>query len=225
MHRRRRSALLLSAAIAAAAPLLTACGNDAHPGAAAVVGQDRITVAQLENRVNEVRTAQRAVSTDDSQYQQAVAQSSALTRNTLNGMVLEKVLDQALKDAGVTVTRKEVQKYRADLEAQAGGAEALETAYLQRYSVAPGQLEESLRSDVEVQRLSAALGADLNTPEGGAVFWKALSKASKELDVDLNPRYGSWGVDPSSGRVGLVDAKTPWLKEVTRAATPEQAQG
>ncbi|QFQ97952.1 hypothetical protein F9278_19000 [Streptomyces phaeolivaceus] len=215
MHRRRRTALLLSVAITAAAPLLTACGSDAHPGAAAVVGDDRITVAQLENRVNEVRTAQRAASTDESQYQQVVAQSSALTRNTLNSMVLEKVLDQALTDADVTVTRKEVQGYRSDLEAQAGGAEALETAYLQRYSVAPEQLDESLRSDVEVQKLSAALGADLNTQEGGVAFWKALSEASKKLDVDLNPRYGSWGVDPTSGRVGLLDAKTPWLKEVT----------
>ena len=33
MHRRRRTALLLSAALTAAAPLLTACGGDAHPGA------------------------------------------------------------------------------------------------------------------------------------------------------------------------------------------------
>ncbi len=173
--------------------------------------------------MNEVRTAQRAASTDESQYEQAVAQSSALTRNTLNSMVLEKVLDQALVDAGVTVTRKEVQQYRADLEAQAGGAEALETAYLQRYSVAPEQLDESLRSDVEVQKLSTAVGADLNTQEGGVVFWKALSEASKKLDVDLNPRYGSWGVDPTSGRVGLLDAKTPWLKEVTAPASQKPA--
>ncbi|MFE7837870.1 SurA N-terminal domain-containing protein [Streptomyces sp. NPDC057474] len=223
MHRRRRTALLLSAAITAAAPLLTACGSDAHPGAAAVVGDDRITVAQLENRVNEVRTAQRTASVDQNQYQQVVAQSGALTRNTLNGMVLEKVLDQALEDAGATVTRKEVQKYRSDLQAEAGGAEALETAYLQRYSVAPEQLEESLRSDVEVQKLAASLGADLNTQEGGIVFWKALSEASKKLDVDLNPRYGSWGVDPTSGRVGLLDAKTPWLKEVTGTGTQESA--
>ncbi|WNZ10985.1 SurA N-terminal domain-containing protein [Streptomyces sp. 11x1] len=223
MHRRRRTALLFSAAIAAAAPLLTACGSDAHPGAAAVVGDDRITVAQLENRVNEVRAAQRAASKDDSQYQQAVAQTSALTRNTLNGMVLEKVLDQALKDAGVTVTRKEIQQYRSGLETEAGGAAALEAAYLQRYSVAPEQLEESLRSDVEVQKLAAALGADLNSPEGGTVFWKALSTASEKLDVDLNPRYGSWGVDKASGRVGLLEAKTPWLKEVTGAGSQESA--
>ena len=62
MHRRRRTALLLAATLATAAPLLTACGDEAHPGAAAVVGDDRITVSQLENRVNEVRTAQRAAS-------------------------------------------------------------------------------------------------------------------------------------------------------------------
>src|SRR6478735_8349089 len=59
LHRRRRTALLLTAAIAAAAPLLTACGNDAHPGAAAVVGGERITVSQLENRVDEVRAGRR----------------------------------------------------------------------------------------------------------------------------------------------------------------------
>ncbi|MDT0571611.1 SurA N-terminal domain-containing protein [Streptomyces sp. DSM 3412] len=223
MHRRRRTALLLSAAITAAAPLLTACGGDAHPGAAAVVGDDRITVAQLENRVNDVRAAQRAASTDESQYQQVVAQSSALTRNTLNGMVLEKVLDQALEDAGVTVTRKEVQQYRSGLEKEAGGAEALEAAYLQRYSVAPEQLEDSLRSDVEVQKLATALGADLNSQEGGTIFWKALSEASEKLDVDLNPRYGSWGVDKASGRVGLLEAKTPWVKDVTGTGSQEPA--
>ncbi|MCL6733042.1 SurA N-terminal domain-containing protein [Streptomyces neyagawaensis] len=216
MHRRRRTALVLSAAIAAAAPLLTACGSDAHPGAAAVVGSERITVAQLENRVNDVRTAQRAASGDDAQYQRLVAQTGTLTRNTLNGMVLEKVLDRALEDAGVTVTRKEVQQYRSDLEHEAGGSEALEAAWLQQYSVAPEHLEESLRSDVEVQKLAGALGADMNSPEGGTVFWKAMADASEKLGVDLNPRYGSWGV-AQDGRLGLADSKTPWVREVTKA--------
>ncbi|MGW0706066.1 SurA N-terminal domain-containing protein [Streptomyces sp. NPDC002643] len=219
MHRRRRTALVLSAAIAAAAPLLTACGNDAHPGAAAVVGGERITVSQLENRVNDVRVAQRAASTDDAQYQQVIAQTPSLTRNTLNGLVLEKVLDQALEDAGVTVTRKEVQQYRSDLEKNAGGAEALEQAYLQQYAVAPDHLEESLRSDVEVQKLATALGADLNTPAGSDAFWKALNDASDKLDVDLNPRYGSWGVG-QDGRVGLTNAETPWVRDVS--ATGDQ---
>lgn len=215
MHRRRRTALLLSAAIVTAAPLLTACGNDAHPGAAAVVGGDRITVAQLENRVNEVRTAQRAATTGDAQYEQAIAKSGGLTRDTLHGMVLDRVLHRAAQDAGVTVSRNEVQRTRANLEEQAGDAQALEVAWLQQYGIAPERLDDNLRIQIEAQKLAAALGTDTNQP----AFWKALSDASKKMDVDLNPRYGTWDVEKSS----RVDAKLPWLREVTSAGSQETA--
>jgi len=219
LHRRRRSALILSAVIVTAAPLLTACGSEAHPGAAAVVGGQRITIAELESRVNEVRSAQRAVTTDEAQYKQAVAQTSSLTRDTLHTLVLDQVLNQAAENEGVSVTRKDIQQLRASLEQQAGGAKALEDAWLQQYGVAPKRLDDSLRTEIEAQKLAAAIGADMNTTEGQAVFWKAMSEASKKLDVDLNPRYGTWDVKQSS----RVDAKTPWLKEVTAAQTQETA--
>ncbi|MCX5604026.1 SurA N-terminal domain-containing protein [Streptomyces phaeochromogenes] len=215
MHRRRRTAFLLSAALVAAAPLLTACGNDAHPGAAAVVGGDRITVSQLENRVNEVRSAQRAATTGEAQYEQAIAKSGGLTRDTLHGMVLDRVLHQAAQDAGVTVTRKEVQSFRGELEKQAGDAKALEVAWLQQYGVAPERLDDNLRVQIEAQKLAAALGTDTSQP----AFWEALSKASKKMDVDLNPRYGDWDVEKSS----RVDAKLPWLREVTASGSKETA--
>lgn len=215
MHRRRRTAFLLSAALVTAAPLLTACGNDAHPGAAAVVGGDRITVSQLENRVNEVRSAQRAATTGEAQYEQAIAKSGGLTRDTLHGMVLDRVLHQAAQDAGVTVTRKEVQSFRGELEKQAGDAKALEVAWLQQYGVAPERLDDNLRVQIEAQKLAAALGTDTSQP----AFWEALSRASKKMDVDLNPRYGDWDVEKSS----RVDAKLPWLREVTSSGSKETA--
>ncbi|OQR59354.1 hypothetical protein B6E66_35425 [Streptomyces maremycinicus] len=212
MHRRRRTALLLSAAIVAA-PLLAACGNDAHPGAAAVVGGQRITVAQLESRVNEVRTAQRAAVTDDAQYAQAVAQTGSLARDTLHGMVLDKVLHRAAEDAGITVSRREVQEMRAGLEQQAGGAKGLETAWLQQYGIPPQRLDENLRLQLEAQKLAGALGTNTSQP----AFWNALSKASKALDVDLNPRYGNWDAQ----KVARVDAKTPWVREISAAGTQQ----
>ncbi|MDQ0581495.1 SurA N-terminal domain-containing protein [Streptomyces rishiriensis] len=212
MHRRRRTALLLSAAIVAA-PLLTACGNDAHPGAAAVVGGQRITVAQLESRVNEVRTAQRAAVTDDAQYAQAVAQTGSLARDTLHGMVLDKVLHRAAEDAGITVSRREVQEMRAGLEQQAGGAKGLETAWLQQYGIPPQRLDENLRLQLEAQKLATELGTNTSQP----AFWNALSKASKTLDVDLNPRYGNWDAQ----KVARVDAKTPWVREISAAGTQQ----
>ncbi|MCQ9134035.1 SurA N-terminal domain-containing protein [Streptomyces hilarionis] len=214
MHRRRRTALLLSAVIAAA-PLLAACGSDAHPGAAAVVGGQRITVAQLEGRVKEVRAAQRAAVTDDAQYAQAVAQTGTLTRDTLHSMVLDQVLQRAAEDAGITVTTHEVQEMRAGLEQQAGGAEGLRKAWLQQYGIPPQRLDENLRLQLEAQKLATELGTNTSQP----AFWNALSKASKALGVDLNPRYGSW----DARKVSRVDAKTPWVREVSTAGTQRTA--
>ncbi|WP_445527232.1 SurA N-terminal domain-containing protein [Streptomyces cyslabdanicus] len=212
MHRRRRTALVLSAALLAAAPLLTACGSDARPGAAAVVGGQRITVGQLQSRVSEVREAQRASVADETQYQQAVAATATLTRDTLHQMVLDRVLDRAARNAGLSVDRSEIQQLRAGLEQQAGGAKALEDTWLQRYGVPPRRLDDNLRLQLEAQKLADHLHTDAGQP----AFWKALSEASAELHVDLNPRYGSWDVEKST----LVDAKTPWLREVPA----EQAQ-
>ncbi|MEU2540386.1 SurA N-terminal domain-containing protein [Streptomyces iakyrus] len=213
MHRRRRTALVLTAAIAAAAPLLTACGNEAHPGAAAVVGGQRITVSQLDERVGEVRAAQRAAVQDEAQYQQAIARTGTLTRDTLQTMVLDRVLHRAAEDAGVTVSRKEIQAMRSGLEQQAGGAKALERTWLQQYGIPPQRLDENLRLQLEAQKLAEKLGTDTGRPE----FWKALSEASKDLNIDLNPRYGTWDVQKSS----RADAKTPWVRDVTTAQTQQ----
>ncbi|MFF7769214.1 SurA N-terminal domain-containing protein [Streptomyces massasporeus] len=213
MHRRRRTALVLTAAIAAAAPLLTACGNDAHPGAAAVVGGQRITVSQLDERVGEVRAAQRAAVQDEAQYQQVIARTGTLTRDTLHTLVLDRVLHRAAENAGVSVSRKEIQAMRSGLEQQAGGAKALETTWLQQYGIPPQRLDENLRLQLEAQKLAEKLGTNTDRPE----FWKALSDASKDLNVDLNPRYGTWDVQKSS----RADAKTPWVRDVTTAQTQQ----
>ncbi len=166
--------------------------------------------------MNEVRAAQRAATSDQAQYAQTVASTGSLTRDTLHTMVLDRVLNQAAKDAGVTVTRKDVQDLRTALEQQAGSAKALEDAWLQQYGVAPARLEDNLHTEIVAQKLAAALGADMNSEEGKATFWKAMSEASKTLDVDLNPRYGTWDVQKSS----RVDARTPWVREIT---APEAA--
>ncbi|MEU6366111.1 SurA N-terminal domain-containing protein [Streptomyces sp. NPDC046931] len=217
MHR-RRTAIAVSAALVAA-PVLTACGGTEHPGTAAVVGGDRITVAQLEGRVKEVRTAQRSATPDDTRYQQTLARTSSLTRDTLHSMVLDRVLDRAAEDAGVSVTRRDVGRLRAGLEQQAGGATALKAVWLDQYGVAPRRIDDNLRTEVEAQKLAAALGADMNTADGKATFWKAMAQASEELNIDLNPRYGTWDVQKSS----RADTKTPWVKEVTTAGERQAA--
>ena len=110
------------------------------------------------------------------------------------------------------VTPREVQEMRGGLEQQAGGAKALEAAWLQQYGIPPQRLDDNLRLQLQAQKLAQQLGTDTSRPE----FWKALSAASKDLGVDLNPRYGSWDAEKSS----RVDAKTPWVRDITAAGAP-----
>ena len=89
MYRRcHRSALTAAAALLVTTPLLAACGQDAHPGAAAVVDGKRIGVAELQSRVADIREAQRAAP----QAAQLISGSGRLTRATLDGMIRDLIV-------------------------------------------------------------------------------------------------------------------------------------
>ncbi|AEN10449.1 MULTISPECIES: SurA N-terminal domain-containing protein [unclassified Streptomyces] len=217
MHRRRRTALAVSAATLVAAPLLSACGGEAHPGAAAVVGGERIEVSAVQARTADVRSAQEA----SEQSEQLVKKSGQLTRAKLHSLIFGRVLDRAAKDAGVSVSRKEVQQVRTAAAAQSGGDEGLRTVMLEQRWVAPGEIEEDLRKEVQLPKLAQALGADLQSPAGQQVVGEALTKASKALHIDVNPRYGSW----DDAKVQLSTYKAPWITQVTTAQQEEPEAG
>lgn len=210
MHRRRRTALTVSAALLAGVPLLAACGSQAHPGAAALVGGDRIEVSTLQGQVAAVREAQR----DSKDASQLIDKSGQLSRAKLHGMIFDRVLDRAARDAGVTVSRNEIQQMRKAAAAQSGGEAQLRTAMLQQSWVAPDQIDAVLREQVQLTKLAQALGADLQQPEGQKAVGDALGKASKELKVDVNPRYGAW----DDKQTQLANYKAPWIKQVTMPA-------
>ncbi|MGP3952781.1 SurA N-terminal domain-containing protein [Streptomyces sp. 7N604] len=202
---RRRTALSVSAAaLLAASPLLAACGSASHPGAAAVVDGDRITVSELQTQVEAVREAQRG----SAQPAQLIQDSGQLSRATLSSMIFDRILDRAAADAGVSVSRSDVQKAQATAERQAGGADRLREQWLQQYAIAPGQVEAAIRNQVAMDKLAQSLGADRSSPQGVQKLVDALSEASTKLGVDVNPRYGTW----DSKKVQLGNAKTPWLR-------------
>lgn len=213
MHRRRRTALSFSAALLAGAPLLTACGSDAHPGAAAVVGGQRIEVSAVQGEVRDVRTAQGA----SPQAAELIKNTGQLSQVKLNGMIFDRILRQAAADAGVKVSRNEVQAARRQAAEQSGGEKQFRALALQQAALTPDQIDEGIRRDVLLSKVTAALGADTMTPDGQQKLLAGLAATSKKLGVDVNPRYGSWNY----AKVQLGDAKTPWITQVTRQA-PQQ---
>ncbi|WP_405617104.1 SurA N-terminal domain-containing protein [Streptomyces sp. NBC_01511] len=214
MHRRRRTALTLSAALLVAAPLLTACGNDAHPGAAAVVGGQRIDVSSLQAQVRDVRDAQQA----SPQAAELIKNTGQLSQVKLNGMIFDRIVQKAADDKGVTVSRKEIQTSRQAVAQQSGGEDQLAAMLLQQAALTPDQIDAAIRRDVLLTKLAQSLGANTTTPEGQQTVLAALVKTSEELGIDVNPRFGAWDIK----QVRLGEAKTPWLTQVTKEAPPEQ---
>ena len=210
MFRRRTALSFTAAAMLAATPLLTSCGTP-HAGAAAVVGGQRITVTAVQARVDAVRAAQEK----SPQAAQLIQASSDLQRNTVHSLVQAKIVDQAAKDAGVSVTTREVQQARAAAEKQAGGRANLEAQVLQTYAMVPADIDESIRTDLTMQKVASHYGADVQTAAGQAELVKVLRQTSAELGIDVNPRYGMW----DSKKLTLDATKDPWLSQVTGAAT------
>ncbi|MGW1196327.1 SurA N-terminal domain-containing protein [Streptomyces sp. NPDC002536] len=201
---RRRTALAVSAAaLLTASPLLTACGSAPHPGAAAVVGKDRITVSQLQSQVNDVRDAQQS----SPQGRQMLADSARLGQDTLVRLIQYRIIEQAGEDNGVQVTRREVQEQRAKVEKANGGADAVESRFL-ALGIAPDQIDQALTMDLVRSKLDGKLGAARTND--------VLMRTSDALRVDVNPRYGSWDAKRGTAR----PAQEPWLRPMTTA--PEQ---
>ncbi|WP_046505988.1 SurA N-terminal domain-containing protein [Streptomyces odonnellii] len=213
MHRRRRTALSVSVALLAAAPLLTACGNDTHPGAAAVVGGERIEVSAIQDQVREVRDAQESTP----EGAQLVKSTGQLGQAKLNSMIFDRILQEAADEAGVKITRKEIQTTRQQAAAQSGGEKQFAAMLLQQGALSAGQIDSAIRREVLLNKLAQALGANTMTPEGQQVVLADLTKTSEKLGIDVNPRYGSWDYK----QVRLGEAKLPWITQVTQQA-PEQ---
>lgn len=207
MKRRTSTLAVTAAALLVASPLLAGCSTDAHPGAAAVVGGERITISSVQDRVETVREAQR----DQPDGDQLLQASPGLTRQTVDFLVYLEVLEAAAAEHGVEVSRAQIQESRAIAEQNVGGAEALELSALTATSGLPlagdEQIDQVLRSQLLFQGLAQRLNAPAGT-DGQQVMRQVLAETAEEVGVEVNPRYGEWDAE----QVVLAESDTPWLR-------------
>lgn len=202
MVRRRTAVSLAAAALVAMTPVISACGTP-HAGAAAVVENETISVSDLQSRVNAVRTAQEK----SPQSAALIEGSSDLTSQTLGTMVVTRLLDRVAQDTGVTVTRSDVGRMRTAMEAQAGGPAALPAALLEKYNVAPSDIDAFCRLQIQAGKIITSLGVQPGSDGGNAALNQLLAKTARTMRIDVNPRYGTW--DAQNARLGAT--QEPWL--------------
>jgi hypothetical protein len=199
-HRRTAAAAVTVLAAVALSGCAAGTGT-AHPGAAAVVGDQRIAVATLQSEVTAYRTALAAGGT-------GAAEPASVPAQTLQWLVLAQVVQQTVAEHGLTVTEGQVQQAEASDAAQAGGVQALQAAFVSQLALAPSSMELFYRMRAGEMALLAQAGVGPTSSQAGAELQQILAASADRLGVQVNPRYGVW----NAGKLALGAPSEPWLK-------------
>jgi hypothetical protein len=179
--------------------LLSGCGSGSvRPGAAALVGDERITVDTLQQVV------ERGLA--DPQAEQSLGQDrSAFQRQVLSRLVNREVLAAAAAREGVSVDDGDVDAQLQDFAAQAGGEEALEEQAAQN-GIAPQDLQPFLRDVVLEQALGDALTEDEDVPQEQleGLYQQNIASTTASGPATSSSRTRRRRVDPRRGARGRV---------------------
>jgi hypothetical protein len=185
------------AIMAATALLLTGCSQ---VGAAATVGDTKITQATVQGSIDSI-LAERA-KVDTSQMQLETGES--LNRGQLRFHLLSALLLAVGTELKLKVTKAEIDTRRASILDQVGGAAALPNA-LVNAGIAPADLDTYIEAISISDKISQALVAGgVTQDQVGTELQKLVVAKAKELGVTVNPRYGKW--DPKVADVVASDS-------------------
>ena len=187
-NRFRLAAIVGIGAIAATIGL-SGCGTPTA-GAAAVVGDQRISEATLNSEVQSVLSLQGLPATDS---------SNELITSTLDQMITTILVNELANREKIEVTQGEIDDLRLQYIAQAGGAEEFE-AQISQQGIAIDEVDSIIRLNIQVSQLGEVLSPNPEPDAQSAAVFLAISELSSEIGTEVSPRYGTW--DPENLTVG-----------------------
>mgnify|MGYP006161670257 FL=1 len=188
---------ILAITAAVATFLLAGCSQ---VGAAATVGDTKITQATVQASVDAILSERAKVDTTQMQLETGSSLNVSQLRFHLLGTLLRE-LGQELK---LNVTKAEIDSRRASIVDQVGGEEALPNA-LVNAGIAPQDLDRYIEAIAYSDKISQKLtAAGVTEDQLGLEIQKLVVAKAKEIGVTVNPRYGKW--DATTADVVAADS-------------------
>ncbi len=176
---------ILALVAVAATFVLTGCSQ---VGAAATVGDTKITQATVQGSIDAILSERAKVDTTQMQLETG----EALNRSQLRFHLLSTLLREVGSELKVSVTKAEIDTRRASILDQVGGAASLPTA-LVNAGIAPDDLDTYIEAISYSDKISQALvAAGVTEDQVGTELQKLVVAKAKALGVTVNPRYGKW---------------------------------
>jgi hypothetical protein len=198
---------ILALVAVAATFVLTGCSQ---VGAAATVGDTKITQATVQGSIDSILAERAKVDTTQMQLETG----EVLNRSQLRFHLLSQLLREVGSELKITVSKAEIDTRRASIIDQVGGAASLPNA-LVNAGIAPGDLDIYIEaisfSDKIGQKLTAA---GVTQDQIGTELQKLVVAKAKELGVTVNPRYGKW--DATVADVVAADSASTAVTPATK---------
>jgi hypothetical protein len=198
---------ILALVAVAATFVLTGCSQ---VGAAATVGDTKITQATVQGSIDSILAERAKVDTTQMQLETG----EVLNRSQLRFHLLSQLLREVGSELKITVSKAEIDTRRASIIDQVGGATSLPNA-LVNAGIAPGDLDIYIEaisfSDKIGQKLTAA---GVTQDQIGTELQKLVVAKAKELGVTVNPRYGKW--DATVADVVAADSASTAVTPATK---------
>ena len=180
--------------------LLTGCSQ---VGAAATVGNKKITQATVQASIDSIIAARVGVDTSKMQLQSG----EELNRGQLRFHLLTELLRAVASELKIIVPKAEIDTRRQSIIEQVGGAESLPNA-LVGAGIARDDFDIYIEAISLSDKISRALVASgVAEADIGAAIQKIVVAKAKKLGVTVNPRYGAW--DATIADVVASDSASP----------------
>lgn len=189
--------VLAAAGVTAVVATLTACDSD-QIGTAVTAGGDRLSVSDLQSQVTDVVELRNdAIENHELGIEplDPGGDLSEIQQSELQNWVAVRLYEEVAQDLQIEVTEADVDELLDQLSTQYPDGD------LTPFLAEQGFTEETVRSAARIQlineRVVEAAGDEAQAQE-------AVNAAMERLDIEVNPRYGSWtenGLTPGSGSV------------------------
>lgn len=161
---------------------------------AATVGDTKISLDELQSQVDSILAERDKVDTSQMQLQEG----KDLTRSQLSLLISNVIIDAIAEDAGIQVSKSDLDAYKSEIYQNIGGEEMLPSV-LVNAAIAPEGLDAALRRDLILQKLGkAATDSGSDDAAVNQLIQKLFTDKAKELTITVNPRYGVWDAETLS---------------------------
>jgi hypothetical protein len=185
--------LRLVATMVLGVAVLTGCSDSPKlAGSAVVVNGKVIPASAVSERVDKVRAQ---IQVTDPALITEVPSLIQINQRAVDHFVLVSLLDEVVVREGINITDLDVTAYKEEVFAQYA-KETIE-AQLASQNAVPADDVDGFMYEILVQRaLMDKLAPDADRQTRTQALFDYLTELSKELNVELNPRFGKW--DPTN---------------------------